>query len=89
LAAPDATPGVAPKLSRDLAAVIRTLTVREQQVLRERFGLGGRPVRTLSELGSEISVTRERVRQLELSALRKLRHPVRARRLTGLCDLRL
>ncbi len=89
LAAPDTTPGAAQKLSRDLAAVIRTLTVREQQVLRQRFGLGGWPVRTLSEVGSEFEVTRERVRQLELSALRKLRHPVRARRLTGISDLRL
>lgn len=89
MAAASVEPGAARTRSRDLAAVIRTLTFREQRVLCERFGLDGQPVRTLAEVGSAHSVTRERVRQIELSALRKLRHPVRARRLTGVVDLRL
>ena len=89
VAAPLVAAGSAGTRSRDLAAVIRTLTFREQQVLCERFGLGGQPVRTLAEVGSAYCVTRERVRQIELSALRKLRHPVRARRLNGVVDLRM
>ena len=68
-------------LHRELTSVLASLTDREQQVLSLRFGLeDGRP-RTLEELGQEFHVTRERVRQIEAKALRKLRHPSRARRL--------
>ena len=68
-------------LKEQLSSVLSTLTPREEKVLRLRFGLeDGRP-RTLEELGQEFHVTRERVRQIEAKALRKLRHPSRARRL--------
>ena len=68
-------------LHRELTSVLSSLTDREQRVLSLRFGLeDGRP-RTLEELGQEFHVTRERVRQIEAKALRKLRHPSRARRL--------
>ena len=68
-------------LHRELTSVLSSLTEREQRVLTLRFGLeDGRP-RTLEELGQEFSVTRERVRQIEAKALRKLRHPSRSNRL--------
>ena len=68
-------------LHRELVSVLASLTPREQKVLSLRFGLeDGRP-RTLEELGQEFHVTRERVRQIEAKALRKLRHPSRAKRL--------
>ena len=68
-------------LHRELVSVLSSLTDREQRVLSLRFGLeDGRP-RTLEELGQEFHVTRERVRQIEAKALRKLRHPSRAKRL--------
>lgn len=68
-------------LHRELVSVLASLTPREQRVLSLRFGLeDGRP-RTLEELGQEFNVTRERVRQIEAKALRKLRHPSRAKRL--------
>ena len=65
-------------LKEQLADVLKTLTPREEKVLRLRFGLeDGRP-RTLEEVGKEFNVTRERIRQIEAKALRKLRHPVRS-----------
>ena len=68
-------------LKEQLADVLKTLTPREEKVLRLRFGLeDGRP-RTLEEVGKEFNVTRERIRQIEAKALRKLRHPSRAKRL--------
>jgi RNA polymerase primary sigma factor len=63
--------------------VLATLTPREEQVLRLRFGIGERSDHTLEEVGVRFSVTRERIRQIEAKALRKLRHPSRARRLRG------
>ena len=62
-------------LKEQLSGVLKTLTPREEKVLRLRFGLeDGRP-RTLEEVGKEFNVTRERIRQIEAKALRKLRHP--------------
>ncbi len=68
-------------LKEQIVEVLTTLTEREQKVLRLRFGLDdGRP-RTLEEVGKEFNVTRERIRQIEAKALRKLRHPSRSRKL--------
>ena len=68
-------------LRRELMSVLKSLTPREERVITPRFGLDdGRP-RTLEELGKEFNVTRERIRQIEAKALRKLRHPSRAKRL--------
>ena len=61
--------------------VIRTLTLREQKVLILRFGLHGQPPKTLEDVGKIYGVTRERIRQIEAKALRKLRHPSRSRKL--------
>jgi len=63
--------------------VLATLTPREEQVLRLRFGIGERSDHTLEEVGTRFAVTRERIRQIEAKALRKLRHPSRSRRLRG------
>ena len=69
-----------------LADVLKTLTPREEKVLRLRFGLeDGRP-RTLEEVGKEFNVTRERIRQIEAKALRKLRHPSRSKKLRDFLD---
>ena len=68
-------------LRRELMSVLKSLTPREERVITLRFGLDdGRP-RTLEELGKEFNVTRERIRRIEAKALRKLRHPSRAKRL--------
>lgn len=74
-------------LHEQLMEVLETLTEREQKVLRLRFGLDdGRP-RTLEEVGKEFNVTRERIRQIEAKALRKLRHPSRSRKLRDYLDV--
>ena len=73
-------------LHEQLMEVLDTLTEREQKVLKLRFGLDdGRP-RTLEEVGREFQVTRERIRQIEAKALRKLRHPSRSRKLKDYLD---
>ena len=73
-------------LREQLSEVLSTLTPREEKVLRLRFGLeDGRP-RTLEEVGKEFNVTRERIRQIEAKALRKLRHPSRSKRLKDFLD---
>ncbi len=64
-----------------LEEVLGTLTEREQKVLTLRFGLEDGRARTLEEVGKEFNVTRERIRQIEAKALRKLRHPSRSRKL--------
>jgi RNA polymerase primary sigma factor len=73
-------------LKEQLGDVLSTLTAREEKVLRLRFGLeDGRP-RTLEEVGKEFDVTRERIRQIEAKALRKLRHPSRSKKLKDFLD---
>ncbi len=64
--------------SEDIDAVLKTLTDREEQVIRLRFGLKDGRCHTLEEVGLEFNVTRERIRQIEAKALRKLRHPIRS-----------
>jgi RNA polymerase primary sigma factor len=71
---------------RAIARVLSTLTPREAQVLRMRFGIGERTDHTLEEVGVRFAVTRERIRQIEAQALRKLRHRSRAHLLRGLVD---
>jgi RNA polymerase primary sigma factor len=68
-------------LKDQIGSVLDTLTPREQRILRLRFGLDDGRSRTLEEVGKEFKVTRERIRQIEAKALRKLRHPTRSRRL--------
>ena len=68
-------------LREQLEEVLGTLTEREQKVLKLRFGLEDGRARTLEEVGKEFKVTRERIRQIEAKALRKLRHPSRSRKL--------
>ena len=73
-------------LKEQLVEVLSTLTDREQKVLRLRFGLDDGSARTLEEVGKEFNVTRERIRQIEAKALRKLRHPSRSRKLKDYLD---
>ncbi|MBI1952589.1 MAG: RNA polymerase sigma factor RpoD [Candidatus Omnitrophica bacterium] len=74
-------------LKEQMESVLETLTEREGQVLKLRFGIGDGYPRTLEEVGSIFKVTRERVRQIEAKALRKLRHPIRSRRLKSFLEL--
>ena len=74
-------------LKDQVARVLATLTPREEKVVRLRFGLGDGTPRTLEEVGTIFKVTRERVRQIEAKALRKLMHPSRARKLKGYIDI--
>jgi RNA polymerase primary sigma factor len=73
-------------LREQLTDVLDTLTPREEKVLRLRFGLDDGRARTLEEVGKEFNVTRERIRQIEAKALRKLRHPSRSRKLKDFLD---
>lgn len=73
-------------LKEQLVEVLGTLTDREQKVLRLRFGMDDGRARTLEEVGKEFNVTRERIRQIEAKALRKLRHPSRSRKLKDYLD---
>ena len=73
-------------LKEQLEDVLSTLTDREQKVLRLRFVLDDGRARTLEEVGKEFNVTRERIRQIEAKALRKLRHPSRSRKLKDYLD---
>ena len=68
-------------LKEQLMDVLNSLTPREAKVLRLRYGLDDGKARTLEEVGKEFNVTRERIRQIEAKALRKLRHPSRSKRL--------
>jgi len=76
-------------LKEQMDDVLESLTEREEKVLRLRFGIGDGYPRTLEEVGKIFSVTRERVRQIEAKALRKLRHPTRSRKLKNFLDIRL
>ena len=76
----------AKELVIQLEGVLRTLTPREAEVLRRRFGIGDGIEHTLEEVAKAVNVTRERIRQIELKALRKLRHPPRARLLKPYLD---
>ena len=73
-------------LKEQLSDVLQTLTPREAKVLRLRFGLEDGRSRTLEEVGKEFNVTRERIRQIEAKALRKLRHPSRSKKLKDFLD---
>ncbi len=73
-------------LKEQLTTVLSTLTPREEKVLRLRFGLDDGRARTLEEVGKEFEVTRERIRQIEAKALRKLRHPSRSKKLKDYLD---
>ncbi len=68
-------------LKEQLMSVLSTLTPREEKVLKLRFGIEDGRTRTLEEVGKEFNVTRERIRQIEAKALRKLRHPSRSKKL--------
>jgi len=70
-----------------LGDVLCSLNDRERQVLELRFGIGDGNARTLEEVGQQFSVTRERVRQIEAKALRKMRHPTRLKQLHGFLDV--
>jgi RNA polymerase primary sigma factor len=74
-------------LKEEMDKILNTLTEREKRVLRLRFGIGDGYPRTLEEVGSIFNVTRERVRQIEAKALRKLRHPIRSRRLKNFLEM--
>jgi RNA polymerase primary sigma factor len=75
-------------LKDKLSAVLCSLTERERKVLELRFGLGDGYPRTLEEVGRQFRVTRERIRQIEAKALRKMRHPTRIRQLHGFLEVR-
>ena len=71
-------------LSESTTKILSTLTPREERVLRMRFGIGMNTDHTLEEVGLQFSVTRERIRQIEAKALRKLKHPSRSKHLKEL-----
>ena len=73
-------------LSESTTKILASLTPREERVLRMRFGIGMNSDHTLEEVGQQFSVTRERIRQIEAKALRKLKHPTRARKLKTFLD---
>ena len=73
-------------LAEQTRRVLATLTPREEKVLRMRFGIGEKADHTLEEVGRDFNVTRERIRQIEAKALRKLRHPSRSRKLKGFVE---
>ena len=73
-------------LSEQIRKVLSTLTPREERVLRMRFGIGEKADHTLEEVGQEFTVTRERIRQIEAKAIRKLRHPKRSRNLKNFVE---
>ena len=73
-------------LQRQINSALETLTPREEKVLRKRFGIGEATDHTLEEVGQDFEVTRERIRQIEAKALRKLRHPSRSKKLRSFVE---
>ena len=73
-------------LNGHIRKVLAMLTPREEKILRMRFGIGEKAEHTLEQVGNDFSVTRERIRQIEAKALRKLRHATRSRVLRGFLD---
>ena len=73
-------------LKNRIEQVLKTLTYREREIIKLRYGIGDGYTYTLEEVGRIFKVTRERVRQVEAKAIRKLQHPVRARKLHGFVD---
>ena len=73
-------------LREQIREVLHTLTPREEQVLKLRYGLEDGRTHTLEEVGKKFNITRERIRQIEAKALRKLRHPSRSKRLKDFLD---
>jgi RNA polymerase primary sigma factor len=73
-------------LKEQTEALLKTLTPREEKVIKMRFGLGDGSEHTLEEVGQNFAVTRERIRQIEAKALRKLRHPSRSRKLKAFLE---
>src|SRR5439155_20431015 len=74
-------------LKEQTSSVLKTLTPREEKVIKMRFGLDDGSERTLEEVGQSFAVTRERIRQIEAKAVRKLRHPSRSGKLRALLEL--
>ena len=73
-------------LKEQTESVLKTLTPREEKVIKMRFGVGDGSEHTLEEVGQQFSVTRERIRQIEAKALRKLKHPSRSRKMRSFLD---
>ncbi len=76
-------------LKEQTESVLQTLTPREERVIKMRFGVGDGKDHTLEEVGQSFAVTRERIRQIEAKALRKLRHPNRSRKLRAFLEGRI
>ena len=74
------------ELKTEITKILAELTPREERVLRKRFGIGLDTDYTLEEIGQEFSVTKDRIRQIEAKALRKLKHPLLARKLVGFLE---
>jgi RNA polymerase primary sigma factor len=85
-AVPPIDAAIQSNLRETTTRVLASLTPREERVLRMRFGIGINTDRTLEEVGKQFSVTRERIRQIEAKALRKLKHPSRSRVLRSFLD---
>jgi len=75
------------KLKEQTASVLKTLTPREEKIIKMRFGMEDGSQHTLEEVGQTFALTRERIRQIEAKALRKLRDPARSRKLRALLEL--
>jgi len=73
-------------LQRQISAALGALTPREEKIIRKRFGIGESTDHTLEEVGQDFDVTRERIRQIEAKALRKLRHPSQSRKLRSFAE---